>query len=105
MELFHQILQAAVEHGASDVHLKINTPVVFRINRELVYTELPRPTAEWMSKVVQSILPAHLAKRIDEEHEADFSYVDPSGRRFRTNLFHQRGEWCLALRLVKTQVP
>ena len=105
MELFHQILQAAVEHGASDIHLKINTPVVFRINRELVYTELPRPTAEWMNQVVQHVVPAHLAKRIDEEREADFSYFDPRIGRFRTNLFQQRGEWCLALRLVKTHVP
>ena len=41
MELFHRILKTAVEGGASDVHLKIGTPVIFRINRELSPWILP----------------------------------------------------------------
>ena len=36
MEIFQRILKTAVEGGASDVHLKIGTPVIFRINRELI---------------------------------------------------------------------
>ncbi len=43
MEIFHRILKTAVEGGASDVHLKIGTPVVFRINRQLIAIECPFP--------------------------------------------------------------
>jgi twitching motility protein PilT len=39
------------------------------------------------------------------EREIDFSYFVPGIGRFRTNLFQQRGQWCLAMRFVKTQVP
>ena len=39
MELFHKILKVGVEGHASDVHLKIGTPVIYRINRELVAAE------------------------------------------------------------------
>ena len=53
MEIFHRILKTAVEGGASDVHLKIGTPVIFRINRQLVAIECPVPTEEWMNKVVE----------------------------------------------------
>ncbi|HVU09563.1 MAG TPA: PilT/PilU family type 4a pilus ATPase [Verrucomicrobiae bacterium] len=105
MELFHRILKTAVEGGASDVHLKIATPVIFRINRELIAVESPYPTVEWMNKIVEGITPAHLKKRLEEEREIDFSYYIPEIGRFRTNLFQQRGQWCLAMRYVKTNVP
>src|SRR5437867_9309696 len=105
METFQRILKTAVEGGASDVHLKIGGPVIFRINRQLVAIECPLPTAVWTNKIVSEIVPAHLKDRIDEEREADFSYFVPGIGRFRTNLFQQRGEWCLAMRHVKTHVP
>src|SRR6267154_16453 len=105
MELFHRILKTAVEGGASDVHLKIGTPVVYRINRQLVAIDCPFPTGEWMNKIVDTVAPAHLKKRLEQEREVDFSYYVPSIGRFRTNLFQQRGQWCLAMRYVKTVVP
>jgi twitching motility protein PilT len=105
MELFFKILRTAVDGHASDIHLKIGTPVVFRINRELVAIECPFPTEQWMNQVVTTIMPAHLKKRAEEEREVDFSYYVPEIGRFRTNLFQQRGQWCLAMRYVKTNVP
>jgi twitching motility protein PilT len=105
MELFQRILKTAVEGGASDVHLKIGTQVIFRINRELVAIDSPFPTADWMNKIVEAITPEHLKKRLNEEREIDFSYYVPNIGRFRTNLFQQRSQWCLAMRFVKTLVP
>ena len=105
MELFQRILKTAVEGGASDVHLKIGTPVVYRINRQLVAIDCPYPTVEWMNKMVELVAPVHLKKRLEQEREIDFSYFIPSIGRFRTNLFQQRGQWCFAMRYVKTIVP
>jgi twitching motility protein PilT len=105
MELFHRILKLAVDGGASDIHVKIGTPVIFRISRQLIAIEAPLPTAEWMNMVVKNITPVHLQKRLEEEREIDFSYFEPGTGRFRTNLFQQRGEYCLAMRYVKTIVP
>ena len=105
MELFQRILKTAIEGGAADVPMKIGTPVVFRINRELIAVDSPHPTAEWMGKIVEAVTPGHLKKRLDEEREIDFSYFVPGVGRFRTNLYQQRGQWCLAMRFVKTIVP
>jgi len=105
MDLFHRILKTAVEGGASDVHLKIGGPVIFRINRELIAVDSPFPTSEWMNKIVDAVAPVHLKKRLDDEREIDFSYFLPGVGRFRTNLFQQRNQWCLAMRYVKTSVP
>jgi type II secretory ATPase GspE/PulE/Tfp pilus assembly ATPase PilB-like protein len=54
MELFNKILKIAVEGGASDIHIKIGTPVIFRINRELIAIECPLPTQPWMNKVSET---------------------------------------------------
>lgn len=105
MEIFHRILKTAVDGGASDVHVKIGTAVVFRINRQLIAIECPYPTEQWMNAVVETITPVHLKKRLEQEREIDFSYFLPGIGRFRTNLFQQRGQWCLAMRYVKTIVP
>jgi twitching motility protein PilT len=104
MELFNKILKIAVQGGASDVHIKTGTPVIVRINRELVAVECPPPTVEWMNKIVAGITPTHLMKRLDEDREVDFSYFIPEVGRFRTNVFQQRGQWALAMRHVKNQV-
>ena len=105
MDLFHKILTACVEGGASDIHLKVATPVIFRISRQLVTIESPYPTAEWLDNVIQHIMPPHLVKDFQVDREADFSYFAPHVGRFRTNVFQQRGEMCLAMRHVKNKVP
>src|SRR5258708_36974563 len=58
-----------------------------------------------MDQIVEQIVPRHAKKRLDEEREIDFSYYLPGIGRFRTNLFQQRGQFCLAMRYVKTNVP
>ncbi len=105
MEIFHRVLQAAVNGGASDVHVKVGGPVIVRINRQLIAIECPIPTEEWVNKVVDSIVPRHARQRLDADREVDFSYFVPNVGRFRTNVFQQKGQWCLAMRYVKIQVP
>jgi twitching motility protein PilT len=105
MDTFRQILSAAVEGGASDVHLKIGADIIFRINRKLVVVNGPKPTEEWMNMVVDNITPRHIKKQLESAHECDFSYYLPDVGRFRTNCYYQRGTPCLAMRFVKTQVP
>ena len=105
METFYRILQAAVEGHASDVHVKIGGPVIFRINRQLVAIECPLPTEQWVNSVVANIVPPHAKDELAREREVDFSYFVPQVGRFRTNVFQQRGQWCLSMRHVKTHVP
>lgn len=104
-ELFNKILSTAVEAGASDVHIKVDAPVVFRINRQLIAIECPNPTEEWMNKVVRKIVPPHAVQRLEEDREIDFSYYLSGIGRFRTNIYQQRGTFAIAMRYVKTKVP
>jgi twitching motility protein PilT len=105
MELMRGVLKAAVEGGASDVHVKVGSPFVLRISRQLVAIEAPIPTDEWMQSVVSKMVPVHARKKLEEDREVDFSYLEPGVGRFRTNVFQQKGSYALAMRYVKTQVP
>lgn len=105
METFKKILTTAVEGGASDVHIKVGEPVVFRINGQLVPIEAPVPTEDWIKTVMDDIVPPHAVKLLEKDREVDFSYFDESIGRFRTNLFQQRGSFCIAMRYVNAEVP
>ena len=105
MDIFKRVLKAAIDGGASDIHVKINSPLIVRIDGNLIPIEAPKPTKEWMQKVVDTIVPHHLKERFIAEREIDFSYYAEGLGRFRTNLFQQRGELCLAMRYVKTDIP
>jgi twitching motility protein PilT len=105
MDIFYRILQTAVEGGASDVHIKIGAPIIFRINRQLIAIECPIPTDEWVNMLVKNIVPPHAKHILEREREVDFSFHVPGTGRYRTNVFQQKGQYCLALRYVKTRVP
>ncbi|MCB1125753.1 MAG: PilT/PilU family type 4a pilus ATPase [Verrucomicrobiae bacterium] len=105
MELFNRILRTAVDGGASDIHIKLGGPVYFRIDGELVAIEAPVPTKEWLTNVVERMVPPHAKGRLEKDREVDFSYYIPDVGRFRTNVYQETGEWCIAMRYVKVKVP
>ncbi len=106
MELFHKILNTAVEGGASDVHIKPNAPVVYRISSQLVETEMSQqPDEQWLNNVIDNIVPSQFKATLAEDREIDFSYNVPGIGRFRTNCFQHLGMWCLAMRYVVAEVP
>nr|WP_155666901.1 type IV pilus twitching motility protein PilT [Ornithinibacillus caprae] len=90
---------------ASDVHLTIGKAPIFRINGKLLEQELPKLCPNDSTKIVQSILPDELWKKLESERELDFSYGIPGISRFRINTFYQRGELSLAIRIIPTSIP
>lgn len=105
MELFKKILTTAVQGEASDVHVKKNCPIVFRINQELVEIEAPTPTEEWVRKIVENMVPEHAKTLLQDDREVDFSYLVPGVGRFRTNIYQQRGDFAISMRYVKQEIP
>lgn len=105
MELFEKILRTAVGGGASDIHIKQNGPVNFRINGDLVTVDTPEPTHDWLAKVIEHIVPDYAKQNLEENRETDFSYYLPEVGRFRTNIFQQRGSFAMAMRYVKAEIP
>jgi len=101
MHLFEQILRGAIAAGASDIHLKPDAPIIYRITRDLVPVEAEPLTAEMIERILNQIVPLHLREKLTAEHEIDFAYAPPDIGRFRVNVFQQRGNYVIAMRVVK----
>ncbi|TWE02559.1 twitching motility protein PilT [Neobacillus bataviensis] len=104
-ERIDHILRAAMEFKASDIHLTVGVPPIFRINGDIKrYGKemlLPADT-EAMAK---QIIPDNLWGQFKEKGELDFSYGIPGVSRFRVNAYHQRKSVSLALRVVASKTP
>lgn len=94
--------------GASDLHLKAGSPPYLRLNGEL--TPIPGMYLigpDDMDMIVRE-LTRHAPNRLHEFEQAgetDLSYELRSCARFRVNVFRQRGEISIALRVIPDEVP
>ncbi|MCG3086000.1 type IV pilus twitching motility protein PilT [Anoxybacillus sp. LAT_35] len=99
------MLRAAFELKASDIHLTVGIPPIFRVNGDLKRygQDVLSPTdTEQMAK---AIVPEHMWTRFETDGELDLSYSLSGVSRFRVNVFKQRGCISLAIRIVPTKIP
>lgn len=95
------LLERAVNAGASDVHLKVGSPPVLRIDGELraldgIDSLRPADTQGF----AEAIFSAVAARKFKEDGMADFAYGRHEIGRFRATAFRQRGSVSLVLRRV-----
>ena len=105
MSTLRELLGVAVEHQASDLHLKSGKVPIFRIHQELIEGGEQPISAVEVRQLVQDILPAHLTDRYRVQHEADFSLAAEGIGRFRVNIFSSCGEDTIVMRHVKAEIP
>jgi twitching motility protein PilT len=101
-----ELLKRMVEKGASDLHLKVPSPPVFRIDGLLVPQTEWRPlTSGDIELVFERISTQQQRGVFGKELELDFAYAVPGVARFRVNILQQRGTISLAFRRVPFEVP
>jgi twitching motility protein PilT len=104
MELV-DLLKLAVERKASDIHLKVGTPPILRIDHKLVpLMELPRLGQDVVVNMAAGVMSARQRERFKEKNEADLAYSVPGLGRFRVNVFQQRGMVGMVLRLIPLRI-
>ncbi len=103
---FHKILELVVEKGATDLHVKVPSPPVLRINSVLVpQEEWPPFTNKDIEAIFEGITTEEQREAFSSEQELDFAYSVPGLVRFRVNALQQRGTMSLAFRRVPHNVP
>jgi twitching motility protein PilT len=97
----NDLLKIAVEHGASDLHLKVGTFPMMRVRGELVpATDTKRLEHEEMVAMAAAVLPVGQREKFKEQHEVDLAYGVAGLGRFRCNAFQQRGTIGLIFRII-----
>jgi twitching motility protein PilT len=101
----NDLLKAAVERKSSDLHLKVGSHPVIRVDGKLQpLPELKRLMQEDTIAMAFSIMNARQKQRFKEELEIDIAYSVPGLGRFRCNIFQQRGTVGLVLRVIPARV-
>ena len=99
------LLRIAMERRASDLHLKVGNYPHLRIDGELVpLTDQPRVSAEDMLTMAFSMMSARQKQKFKETTEIDMAYGVAGLGRFRVNVFQQRGNVGLVLRVIPTKI-
>lgn len=98
-----QLLKEAMQKQASDLHLKVDSPPVVRIGKELVNLEYPPLKDSDIENFISEILPPAKRAYLNEHKEIDFSHVLPDIGRLRVDIFYQKGLPGIVIRRVKTE--
>lgn len=100
-----QLLILTIDKGASDLHLSINHPPIFRINRRLIPLVKEKPlTPEDTKNLAFCLMKEEQRIMLMKEKDIDFSYDFEGKGRFRVNVFFQSGAISVAMRLVASRV-
>jgi twitching motility protein PilT len=100
-----EILRYAVTREASDVHIKVGSVPVVRIDGRLERTAFEQATPAETERIAFTIMPKNRAEEFIETGEADFAHSVSGLGRFRVNVHRQRGCVGLVLRRVQSSIP
>ncbi|MHC4598738.1 MAG: type IV pilus twitching motility protein PilT [Planctomycetota bacterium] len=99
------LLLEVLKRRASDLHLKMGRPPLFRVAGELIPSEYTPMTPDTMRQFLGTLMDKRNAERFRTDLEVDFSYHIPKRARFRVNVFLQRGQIGVVVRHIPLQVP
>jgi len=101
-----KILRAAVERGASDLHIKAGDAFRARIDGRLVPLTRQTLTADQTRAIALGLMPTEADRAtIDTLTDYDCSWAAPGLGRFRVNIMRQRGALSVVMRLIPFEVP
>ena len=102
----NDLLKVAIERKASDLHLKVGSHPVIRVDGELQQLpEFKRLMQEDTIAMAFSMMSSRQKERFKQNLETDIAYSVPGLGRFRVNVFHQRSNVAMVLRYITSELP
>jgi twitching motility protein PilT len=100
-----QYLAIGQEGGASDVHLGVNAPPLWRLNGNLqpIWPDVPKLSPKETAALAAGFLTGPQKAQLDERGDVDFAYANSFGR-FRTSVVRQRLGIDIVFRIISTKV-
>jgi len=100
-----ELAKIAVERKASDLHIKVGSPPVIRIDHRLIpLTEKPRITQEDAIRMIFPLMNEMQREHFKIKHEIDMAHSVPGLGRFRVNVFQQRSTIGMVMRVIPIKI-
>ena len=95
-----ELLKGMVERKASDLHLAIGSPPIYRIHGALVPTSTEAVSPDTLRDMMYGILNDEQRQDFERQKELDFSYSITGVSRYRGNILMQRGTMGAVFRAI-----
>lgn len=105
MKSFKEIVHTAVEREASDLHMTVGLPPIYRIDGDLVNEGDIPLTEEDVAGAVRRLANEKQMEELKKNGESDFAVTFDGTIRMRCNAFYQQGRTALALRMLPLVIP
>jgi twitching motility protein PilT len=104
--MLHDLLMRAREVNASDIHLKIGSRPVLRVDGRLeALSDQPALGSEELGVLFQELTTEAQRRLFADEQELDFSYQEDENDRYRVNAALQMGGLSLSMRRFALEIP
>ncbi|MHC4125291.1 MAG: type IV pilus twitching motility protein PilT [Planctomycetota bacterium] len=100
-----KILAAAIEAGASDIHINVEMPPIIRKNTELSELDFPEVSNDDAKKMVLAMIGQERYEVFETRRDLDFSTKIEDGHRFRVNAHYQLGTIGISFRVIPNEIP
>ena len=97
-----ELLQLAVDEGASDIHIQVGTPPVFRIHGSMQPLDIGVLRPEDTERLMKSITSEDKQQQVREHGGTDFGFGFGEAARFRVSVLKQKGHFGVVLRQIPT---
>jgi twitching motility protein PilT len=101
----HYLARALIKYSASDLHLKVGRPPLYRINGKLIPAKMAEITQELADSIIYGVLTEKQIKELDHKRNIDFSFRIKDLGRFRCNVYFQRNTLSAAVRMIPFTIP
>jgi twitching motility protein PilT len=99
------LLTRAVKRGAQSVHLVVGSVPICRIDNRISHLDVTDISEQDIESMVLSILSEQQKADLYKNCELDLAYILPeTERRFRINIFFEKGRMALVARIVNTEI-
>jgi twitching motility protein PilT len=87
-EAIDRLLRKMVDAGASDLHICVNSPPMFRLDGDMVpCSDEKSLTEEDANQLLRPMMPRRNLEEFDGSHDTDFAHEISGVARFRSNIF------------------
>ncbi|MEQ9399922.1 MAG: PilT/PilU family type 4a pilus ATPase [Longimicrobiales bacterium] len=101
-----ELFKAAIERGASDIHIKSGDVIRARIHGELQPLTQQKLTPDQVKGIALKLIPHEEDReRFDRLMDYDCSWGIPGVGRFRVNIMKQRGSPMIVMRVIPIEIP
>ena len=95
-----KLLNACIKQGASDIHITVGQPPVFRLHGRMRKLETKVLEPDDTVALMKSITPDRCQRELQEMGTADFGFAFGDAARFRVSVFKQRSNIAMVLRQI-----